>query len=752
MKRFFAPVLCLLFASTAPVLLAGVVSSINDVSLRTALAGGGNVTFSASGTILLTNTLSITSDTVIDGAGQTIAISGNSAFRVFQVSPGVNFTLKNVSIIHGRTNEGAGVFNNGGSVVVSNCLFAGNVALGLNGTNGVGTNAASSGTPGVGGACYSTGSLIVWGSTFLTNRAEGGSGGAISPTEFVGWPLSANGGAGTGGAIYAEGFVGLTNCIFTRNEARGGKGGASSNTEFANAGNGAEASGGAIYAGGNLAGSNTVFSLNLCLGGDAGNGETTDGFGRFGGIPGDASGGSIFCALSSLSLQGCSFEGNSVAAGYDNNIRSKRLRGMGRGGAICTITSTVTIAACRVDTNIVTGTPVLGGGLCQRGGTLAISNTVWFNNKALADKLCRLYEAKEYAPAWGGGLFSDASTVISDCFFATNQVQAGQRNSYLAQYLAPAGTAYGAGLCALGITHIERCTLAGNIASGGLSNNDPQNLPGGTAYGGGAYFATNAASLVNCTLAGNTAKGGDVTSTDFGYSGNAFGGGIYVYKSAASLTNCTLADNRAVTGLRSTNVPSDPRFPLEYAYGGNVALQTGTVQVINTILATGVSNNVFGTIIDLGYNLSSDASCAFSAIGSMNNTDAKLMALKNNGGVTPTIDMFQESPAIDGGVAIPGVGVDQRGVARPYSSAPDIGAYEWNATSFYTRFTPSIIRSNGHWVLPIFGPPTTSVRVQRSADLVTWSDISTNTSSATGKVLVEDAQPAPPSFYRTVSP
>src|SRR5690348_11826998 len=67
----------------------GVVNSADEASLRTALAGGGTVTFSASGTINLASQLIITNDTVVDGNGQSVTISGSNAVRVFYVNPGV---------------------------------------------------------------------------------------------------------------------------------------------------------------------------------------------------------------------------------------------------------------------------------------------------------------------------------------------------------------------------------------------------------------------------------------------------------------------------------------------------------------------------------------------------------------------------------------------------------------------------------------------------------------------------------------
>lgn len=55
----------------------GAVSICDEAHLRAALAGGGTVTFVCSGTIILTATIIIGTNTNIDGSGQTIIISGN---------------------------------------------------------------------------------------------------------------------------------------------------------------------------------------------------------------------------------------------------------------------------------------------------------------------------------------------------------------------------------------------------------------------------------------------------------------------------------------------------------------------------------------------------------------------------------------------------------------------------------------------------------------------------------------------------
>jgi len=88
-----------------------------------------------------------------------------------------------------------------------------------------------------------------------------------------------------------------------------------------------------------------------------------------------------------------------------------------------------------------------------------------------------------------------------------------------------------------------------------------------------------------------------------------------------------------------------------------------------------MGGDVWGGIIDGGYNICSDGTAQFSAMGSLNEADPMLSALSQNGGPTPTIGLLAGSPARD---AIPSgfPAVDQRGVSRPQGPAADIGAFE----------------------------------------------------------------------------
>ena len=88
-SRFFPIVLPLLQCFCAlQARASGVVNNCTETDLRAAMAGGGFVTFACDGVISLTNELVVASDTVIDGAGHAVTISGGNATRVFRVSAG----------------------------------------------------------------------------------------------------------------------------------------------------------------------------------------------------------------------------------------------------------------------------------------------------------------------------------------------------------------------------------------------------------------------------------------------------------------------------------------------------------------------------------------------------------------------------------------------------------------------------------------------------------------------------------------
>ncbi len=300
------------------------------------------VTFTCNETVALPNTITIATNTILDGSGQFPTISGTNGFRLFNVNPGVKFTILNLTLANGQSANGGGIYNQG-TLIASNCTFAGNNALGSNGVAGAagrpgsgnGGNGASgtSGIAGLGGAIFNTNSgvVILDGCRFLTNSATGGNGGVggdgggatVSGGD---GGVGGNGAAGYGGAIYSLGQVSLTNCAFSNNRAAGGNGasggagGAAGNPGYpGNGGAGAAAAGAGLY---NL-GSATVLACTFAghsatAGNSANGGVKLDGVGNNAAAGGASSGGAI-CNLSTNAVINCSFSANQVSAGNGGN-------------------------------------------------------------------------------------------------------------------------------------------------------------------------------------------------------------------------------------------------------------------------------------------------------------------------------------------------------------------------------------------------------------------------------------------------
>jgi len=231
--------LCCLESNLNSVRADGTVMNCDQPSLETALAAGGHVTFACSGVIVLTSTISITTDTVLDGTGQSVTISGNDLVRLFYVATNVSFNMVKLTLAHGnhvgapgdaQTPGGGGyggaLFIDGGVLHATDCQFSANRASGWAGN-----------TPGdaYGGAIYNrSGSLNLTNCTFISNLTVGG--GAAG--GFV------RAGAGMGGAIYND--TGTLRTFGTRFFANAAQGGVSGNPTGGSGGFQGAAFGGAL--------------------------------------------------------------------------------------------------------------------------------------------------------------------------------------------------------------------------------------------------------------------------------------------------------------------------------------------------------------------------------------------------------------------------------------------------------------------------------------------------------------------------
>ena len=191
----------------------------------------------------------------------------------------------------------------------------------------------------------------------------------------------------------------------------------------------------------------------------------------------------------------------------------------------------------------------------------------------------------------------------------------------------------------------------------------PSTLGAGLTLSGSSGLALNMdqgqVSLANLTLSGyhafyvNSAANVTATSCTFvggGYGINTFG--------TLTLLNCTStadSDGYALYQFAGT-------LTLDSCTMEDVSVSSkGTANLLNTVVVGRYS----GSYVDNGHNL----------VG-VSTTQAGLdpNGLQDNGGPSKTIALVYGSPAIDKGATT--LATDQRGIARPQGSAPDIGAFE----------------------------------------------------------------------------
>ena len=141
-----------------------------DCTLREAInaananADGSVITFAGDYTLTLSSVLpDISTNIIIDGAGQAIAVDGDNTYRIFYVTSTGDLSINALTMQNGYSDSTAGIDNLFGVVTVSNSLFRDN--------NGGSTA----------GAIHNYfGSVIISNSTFYNNTSGGFSGGVAN--------------------------------------------------------------------------------------------------------------------------------------------------------------------------------------------------------------------------------------------------------------------------------------------------------------------------------------------------------------------------------------------------------------------------------------------------------------------------------------------------------------------------------------------------------------------------------------------
>ncbi|HEX7395644.1 MAG TPA: CSLREA domain-containing protein, partial [Anaerolineaceae bacterium] len=236
-----------------------------DCSLREAIiaanaAAGDDIITVPAGTYTLTipgtgenaaatGDLDIKSNITINGAGAgTTIIDGGALDRVFEVFRAFTVNISGVTVRNGNLtgDDGGGIFNNAGTLTITNSTFSGNSTIyeggGFGGAGGgvytyggpvtitnstfSGNSASSQG----GGIYIEAGTLTVTQSTFTQNNAGDSGGGILNQNgtaSITNSTFSGNSAVVTGGGILGNGAstLTITNSTFSGNSAADGYGG-----------------------------------------------------------------------------------------------------------------------------------------------------------------------------------------------------------------------------------------------------------------------------------------------------------------------------------------------------------------------------------------------------------------------------------------------------------------------------------------------------------------------------------------------
>lgn len=455
-------------------------STCDETSVRAAISMRTSVSFTKGCTVDLSAPLVINHAITLDGNGHTVTLDGQNETRVLAItsqpnSAPFNVTLNDLTITKGAaTSGGAGLWNTGANVTITNTTFSDNEAAPGNGGALVNeppgsvdiTDSTFTGnSAGVGGAIYSptkcnnTGTtcpddVTITDTIFTDNSA--GYGGAISfdgpATVTIAGSAFTSNSAAMGGAIYSgnEGLINdtINNSTFTGNSASGDGGAIKTISGDLTIANGATftgnhastGSGGAISAM-----STTVAITDSAFDANAANSEG-------GGLEIVEPGG----AGDSLNISASTFSSNTAAV-------------CGRGGALAV--NALTNMPVTIDQSVLTQNQAgEGGGMYLTNSTLAITQSELANNAALdtvnnTGSCPGTFAGAAASPDGGGGgiqIDSGTAKII---------------NSTLAYNTSDADTGYGGGaIDAFGATlNIYASTIAANTAllGGGYAIYDP---------------------------------------------------------------------------------------------------------------------------------------------------------------------------------------------------------------------------------------------------------------------------------------
>jgi hypothetical protein len=409
-----------------------VVNTASESALRAAIESGGYVRLCFNGTITLTQPLNITKNVSLDATARNITLDGNNATRLFNVSTNVTLALTNLTLANGthrgedhaeggRPGFGGAIFNQGGTVILSDCTLTNNAAIG---GNGLASDPPAPGGSASGGAIFNErGTVRITSSLISSNTAAGGDGSGL----FVAAPA----GDALGGAIASVGgTVSVQNSEITTNICR----------SLASGSPEARSTGGAFNLTNTIATvSNSTLRANMALGG----GGTVLLAGPPARRPTLALGGAISTKGGSLRITHSELLNNAAIGG----VAGVGQGASGYGGAIYS-DGAVSIFFATVASNLAQGGSGKHGGAQAAGGAWlnsfngVASESVFFGNVARGGEAMNATIPTSSGRAFSGAIHNDASLELTNCTFTLNLALSGTTNGFSQAPFAAGGAIY----------------------------------------------------------------------------------------------------------------------------------------------------------------------------------------------------------------------------------------------------------------------------------------------------------------------
>jgi hypothetical protein len=500
-----------------PSLLWSSAAATNSLgALNAIVTTGGTLVLDHTPPIVLTNTLEVLKDTFLWGGYQ--LLSGNKRLRLFNVHSNVTLTLRGIVLVDGLAQgsssadsndpalmgRGGCVFNDGGTLMLTQCSLSNSCAIGgsiIQGSETAPTRSSQGGLA-AGGAIYSQYGQVTLEQTRILNCTAQGGTGMDSAADRM--SLGPGGNAYGGAVAIIGGSLNILDSGLGENTATGGP--------LTNASMGmppGAAFGGAVYASNTfLYISNSLVSANEVLSAPS----------RWNGANNAACGGGVYIVGSTSLIAWSTLGGNQC-------IGSSTLQGMASGGGALFNSGPITLRFCRVMGNSASGSQVLcgqpgsacGGAIYNSGDAMIELSWIGNNNAKGADgSTGSTLQCGMPGSALGGSVYNAGQLILDSNTFSSNSVRGGSSPT------SGNGSALGGAIYDTGFTRATNNTFYANAASV---------FPGSNGVAcGGAIGASNATVLlVNDTLATNSVK-------------NGAGGGLWNTNSSITVQNTILAN------------------------------------------------------------------------------------------------------------------------------------------------------------------------------------------------------------------